>query len=274
MKRLVLLLGIMVLLTMPIATKTYAGPGQASAVTITWLSHAAFQLTSGGKTVLIDPWFTGNDASPVSVEDITKADLILVTHDHFDHVGDTIAIAKNTGATVVAVYETAGKLMAQGLPQENVLYGGFGRNIGGAIDIDGITLVMTAAVHSSQTGAPVGYIITFPGGATVYHAGDTGIFTDMKLYGRLYPIDVALLPIGGGFTMDAMQAAESLRLLRPAAAIPMHFGTFDLLAQDAGQFVAKAKKTAPEVEVIVLEPGQSHVLIPKAGGREQETKYR
>jgi len=269
MKRLVLFFGIMALLTVPMATNTYAGPGQAPAVTITWLGHAAFQLSSGGKTVLIDPWITGNPASPVSVEDITKADVILVTHDHFDHVGDTIAIAKNTGATVVAVYETAGKLAADGLPPENILFGGFGRNIGGAVDIDGITHVMTAAIHSSATGAPVGYIITFPGGATVYHAGDTGIFMDMQLYGRLYPIDVALLPIGGGFTMDALQAAESLRLLRPATAIPMHFGTFPMLAQNADEFVTAAKKTAPEVEVIVLEPGASHVLIGKAGDSTQ-----
>lgn len=189
------------------------------------------------------------------------ADLILVTHDHFDHVGDTIAIAKKTGATVVAMYETAAKLQADGLPIENVLYEGFGRNIGGAIEIDGITLVMTEAVHSSETGSPAGYIIKFPGGATIYHAGDTSIFANMQIYGDLYPMHIALLPIGGVFTMDAKQAAISLRLLKPAVAIPMHFGFF-VVAPNANEFVELAKKAAPWVKTIVLEPGQSYTLKP------------
>lgn len=179
-----------------------------------------------------------------------------------DHVGDTIAIAKKTGATVVAMYETAAKLQANGLPPENVLYGGAGRNIGGAIEINGVTLIMTEASHSSESGSPAGYIIKFPGGATIYHAGDTGIFSNMQVYGSLYPMHIALLPIGNVFTMDAEQAAKSLRLLRPAIAIPMHFGTFPILAPNANEFVEMAKKAAPRVEVIVLEPGQSYTLKP------------
>jgi len=234
--------------------------GQTQKVTVTFLGQSAFKLTSGTKTIFIDPWITGNPVCPITVADITAADLILVTHDHFDHMGDTIAIARKTGAIVVAVYETAAKLVANGLPPENVLYGGFGRDIGGPIDINGITLIMTPAVHSSESGVPVGYIVKFPGGGTVYHAGDTAIFSDMQLWGRLYPIDLALLPIGGGFTMDAMQAAHSLRLLTPVKAIPMHYGTFPMLAPNADEFVMLAHRIAPGVGVIVLNPGESYVL--------------
>jgi L-ascorbate metabolism protein UlaG (beta-lactamase superfamily) len=131
------------------------------------------------------------------------------------------------------------------------------------MDIGGISLVMTPAVHSSDSGVAGGYILTFPGGTTVYHAGDTAIFGDMQLYGSLYPMDIALLPIGGEFTMDAIQAAESLRLLRPGKAIPMHYGTFPMLASSADQFVAQAKKVAPSVGIVVLTPGQSYILHPK-----------
>ncbi len=280
MKRGMSILGMIVALTILLTAASCAGPaGRAgpatilpsapkpkveTPVTITWLGHAAFKLESGGKTVLIDPWIKGNPQCPIKVEDIAAADLILVTHDHFDHVGDTIAIARATGATVVAMFEVAARLQADGLPKENILYGGFGRNIGGAIEIDGITLIMTHAFHSSGTGSPAGYLIKFPGGATIYHAGDTGIFSDMQLFGCIYPMHVALLPIGGVFTMDAEQAAKSLRLLKPSIAVPMHFATFPILAPDADEFVELAKKAAPEVTVIALKPGQSYTLEPGA----------
>jgi len=283
MKKLMPVLGMIVVLAMLLSAVNCAGPaGRAeppgaatllpsapkpkveTPVTITWLGHAAFKLESGGKTILIDPWIKGNPQCPIKVEDIAGVDLILVTHDHFDHVGDTIAIAKGTGATVVAMFETAAKLQADGLPKENILYGGYGRNIGGAIQIDGVTIVMTEAFHSSSTGSPAGYILKFPGGATVYHAGDTGIFANMQVYGCLYPIHVALLPIGGVFTMDGEQAAKSLRLLNPSIAIPMHFATFPILAPNADDFVGRAKKDTPGVQVVALRPGQSYTLQPGA----------
>jgi L-ascorbate metabolism protein UlaG (beta-lactamase superfamily) len=262
MKKLLSMFGTVMALVTLLFSAAFAETGD---VTITSFGQAAFKLESGGKTILIDPWITGNPVCPITVDDITVADLILVTHDHFDHVGDTIAISEKTGAIVVAVYETAAKFMADGLAPENILYGGFGRHIGGAIDIDGITLVMTPAVHSSGSGVPVGYIIKFPGGATVYHAGDTAIFGDMQLYGSLYPIDIALLPIGGGFTMDGLQAAKSLRLLKPGKSIPMHYGTFPMFAPNADEFVRQAKKISPEVDVIVLSPGEKYVLQPGHG---------
>jgi L-ascorbate metabolism protein UlaG (beta-lactamase superfamily) len=259
----------MAVFTMFLFSAAYAGTGD---VTITFWGQSAFKLESGGKTILIDPWITENPLSPVTVDDITKADLILITHDHFDHIGDTvagghaadtIAIAKKTGAIVVAVFETADRLLADGLPPENILFRGFGKDIGGPTDINGISLVMTPAVHSSTSGVSVGYIIKFPGGATVYHAGDTAIFGDMQIWGTLYPIDLALLPIGGSFTMDALQAAKSLRLLTPRKTIPMHYGTFPgILASNADEFVTLAKKYAPGVSVIVLKPGEKYILQP------------
>jgi L-ascorbate metabolism protein UlaG (beta-lactamase superfamily) len=269
MKKLMSVFSTMAVLTMFLFSAAYAG---TSDVIVTSWGQSAFKLESSGKTVLIDPWITENPLSPVTVDDITKADLILITHDHFDHIGDTtagghaadtIAIAKKTGAIVVTVFETAGRLLADGLPPQNILFGGFGKDIGGPTDINGISIVMTDAVHSSQSGVPVGYLIKFPGGATVYHAGDTAIFGDMQIWGSLYPIDLALLPIGGNFTMDALQAAKSLRLLTPRKAIPMHYGTFPgILAPDPGEFVALARKYAPGVGVIVLDPGEKYILQP------------
>jgi len=275
MKKVLSVFATIAVLTMFLFSTAYAGTGD---VTVTFWGQSAFKLESGGKTILIDPWITENPAAQgvVTVDDITKADLILITHDHFDHIGDThdqegktihaadtIAIAKKTGAQVVAVFETAGRLLGDGLPPQNILFGGFGKDIGGPTDINGISLVMTPAVHSSTSGVSVGYIIKFPGGATIYHAGDTAIFGDMLLWGTLYPIDLALLPIGGHFTMDASQAAKSLRLLTPRKAIPMHYGTFPgILASDADEFVTLAKKIAPGVGVIVLKPGEKYILQP------------
>jgi len=275
MKKVFSVFATIVVFTMLLFSAAYAGSGD---VTVTFWGQSAFKLESGGKTILIDPWITENPAAQgvVTVDDITKADLILITHDHFDHIGDThdqegktihaadtIAIAKKTGAQVVAVFETAGRLLGDGLPPQNILFGGFGKDIGGPTDINGISLVMTPAVHSSTSGVPVGYIIKFPGGATIYHAGDTAIFGDMLLWGTLYPIDLALLPIGGNFTMDASQAAKSLRLLTPRKAIPMHYGTFPgILASDPEEFVTLAKKYAPGVGVIVLKPGEKYILQP------------
>jgi L-ascorbate metabolism protein UlaG (beta-lactamase superfamily) len=275
MKRIISMFATMTVLTMFLFSAAYAGTGD---VTVTFWGQSAFKLESGGKTIIVDPWITYNPAAQgvVTVNDITAADLILITHDHFDHVGDTynidgstihagdtIAIAKKTGAIVVAEYETAQRLIAEGLPPQNVLYGGYGRSIGGAIDINGISLVMTPAVHSSDSGVSVGHIMKFPGGATVYHAGDTAIFGDMQLYGTLYPIDLALLPIGGGFQMDAVQAAQSLKLLKTKKVIPMHYGTFPMLAPNADQFVAQAKRIADDVNVLVLNPGQSYIRQPR-----------
>jgi L-ascorbate metabolism protein UlaG (beta-lactamase superfamily) len=232
------------------------------AAKITWLSHAGFIINSPeGKTIVIDPWIKDNPLCPIKLEDIKEADIVLVTHDHFDHMGNAVDIVKNTGATIVVAPETAGKLQSEmGLSADNIIFGGYGMNIGGSAEIKGITITMTQALHSSETAAPTGFIIKLEDGKTIYHAGDTGIFESMRLLGELYNIDLALIPIGSVFVMDPYQAAHSLRLLKPKKAIPMHYKTFPIIEQDASRFVELAKQIAPEVEVIVLEPGQSYTL--------------
>lgn len=239
-------------------------PSVKTPVAITWLGYSAFKLTCEARSVLIDPWISENPQCPIKVEDIYPADIILISDGHSDHVGNSIAIAiaKATGAKVVTTPEIAAKLRADGLPPENILYEGSGINIGGEIEIEGIKIVMTEALHSSEIGSTTGYIVKFPGGATIYYAGDTGISANMQVYGSIYPIHVALLPIGSVSTMDAYQATQSLRLLKPAKVIPMRFGTFPNLVQDADEFVKLVKQVAPGVEVEVLKPGQSYILKP------------
>ncbi|MDD5094718.1 MAG: metal-dependent hydrolase [Dehalococcoidia bacterium] len=231
------------------------------AVKVKWLSHAAFMITSPqGKVIITDPFFEGNPLCPIKVADIKAADLVLVSHDHADHVGNAVDIAKKTGAIVCAAPETGVRLQQElGLPAQNAAYGA-GINIGGSIVVKGVTVTMTQAFHSSPTGCCAGYIIKLEDGTTIYHAGDTGIFSSMQLLGEMYKIDLALLPIGGVYTMDSAQAARALKLLDAKVAIPMHFKTWPLLEQDAKRFVELAKKEAPKTKVVVLEPGQEHTL--------------
>jgi len=227
---------------------------------IKWLSHAFFQVeTSQCKVILIDPWITGNPLCPVKLEDITRADLVLVTHDHFDHASNVADISRKTGATVVGCPETVGKLKTgQALPEGQVIFWGIGMNIGGTAQVGEISITMTQALHSSETGVPTGYIIKLEDGTTIYHAGDTGIFKSMELLGELYNIDIALLPIGSCFTMDPLQAAHAVKMIKPKKVIPMHYKTFPILEQDASRFVSLVKEKAPDVEVIVLDPGQEY----------------
>jgi len=225
--------------------------------TIQWLGHAAFRITSPlGKIILIDPWAEGNPSAAMGVDEIDKADLILVTHDHFDHLGQAAELCKKTGALTIANVETAQRMQNElGVAPEKVIFGGFGMNIGGSAEVEGIIVTMTQAFHSTASGVAAGYIIKMENGTTIYHAGDTGIFDTMSVLGKLYPIDVAMLPIGSVFTMDPVQAAYSLTLLRPKNVIPMHFGTFPILEPNAESFLAEAAHRAPDTKVIVLKPG-------------------
>jgi L-ascorbate metabolism protein UlaG (beta-lactamase superfamily) len=229
--------------------------------TIKWLGHAGFQITSEkGTVIVIDPWLTDNPLASCKAEDITKADFVLVTHDHFDHVADAPRIVKATGATLVGMPETVGRLKAEeGVPDSQIVFG-TGMNIGGTVSSNGISITMTQAFHSSVTGSPAGYIIKLEDGFTVYHAGDTGIFSSMKLLGDLFAIDLALLPIGGVFTMDPVQASVAARLLEAKAVIPMHYKTFPILEQDASSFVEIMKKEASDIKVVMLDPGQEHIF--------------
>lgn len=224
---------------------------------IQWLGHSFFRITSPeGKIILIDPWLEGNPSATIGMEDIDRADLILVTHDHFDHLGQSAELTEKTGALIIANVETAQRMQNEmGVAPEKVIFGGFGMNIGGSADIEGITVTMTQAFHSSASAAPVGYIIRLENGTNLYHAGDTGIFSTMSVLGDLYPLDVAMLPIGSVFTMDPVQAAYALTLLRPKNVIPMHFGTFPILEQNADLFRSEAASRAPDTKVVELKPG-------------------
>jgi len=227
--------------------------------TLTWYGHANFRVDAGNATLLIDPFFEGNPTAPLSGADIKKCNAVLLTHDHGDHVGSTVDICKATGAQLVAIVGTAGKLQEAGVPAAQIA-NGIGINIGGSIDIAGVTITMTQAFHSSDSSLPTGYILTLPGGTTVYHAGDTGIFASMEQWGLLYDIDYALLPIGGRFTMDARQAALACKLLRCSKVVPMHWGTFPVLEQNTKAFAAALKEFAPDTVLTPMEIGKPMAL--------------
>jgi len=220
-------------------------------IKITWFGHAAFKIEIANKTVLIDPWLDGNPTSPVKASEITKADIVYVTHDHGDHLGDAFDICKRTNATFVAAVELSDYAEEKGV--KNIA----GLNIGGSVEISGIRLLMTQAVHTASRGAPTGVIVEAEG-KTVYHAGDTGLFGDMHLLGELYKIDVALIPIGGYYTMDAKEAVEAVKLLKPKAVVPMHYKTFPVLAQSADEFVKNFREKIPRVKIVMLQPGESY----------------
>ncbi len=225
-----------------------------------WLGHAFFEFVTGeGKVVLIDPWTQddGNPACPLTREGIEKADLILASHDHFDHIGSARALSDKTGAPIGAAVQTLGRLVEEGLPEDRAANHGMGFNPGGGMDLGWAKVVATQAFHSSDTGVPLGLIIRAQDGTTVYHAGDTGIFGDMELLGRLYPLDAAILPMGGVFTMDAFQAAQATALLKPKVVIPMHFASFPVIAPEAGEFAGLCARYAPDTEVRVLAAGES-----------------
>ncbi|WP_340820828.1 metal-dependent hydrolase [Methanolobus sp. WCC4] len=228
-------------------------------VELTWLGHSCFQIEFSGITVLIDPFITDNPKAEVKADEL-EPDIIAVTHGHSDHFGDTVSIAQRTGCTVVCIHE-----ISQYLRQKGIVTSGM--NIGGNIEVDGIRFIMTDARHSSSIdesgwsfdgGRAAGFIVK-AGDISIYHAGDTGLFGDMELISRLYSPDVAILPIGGRYTMDAKDAALAVQMLRPKIAIPMHYNTFDVIAQDPHIF-AECTKSVPDTNVMIPEIGDSIIL--------------
>ena len=216
---------------------------------IKYYGHSAFEISLSNKTILIDPWLNNNPLSPCKASDIKTCDIVLVTHDHMDHFGDAIEILKNTNATFVGIYEIAQEVMKRGIKKC------ISMNIGGVVTIDDLSIIIVPATHSSIKGAPIGYILKGKE-ATIYHAGDTGIVYEMIAYSKLYPIDVALLPIGSTFTMDPLQAAYFTSLINPKVVIPMHYNTFPVIKQDPKIFEDYVRKYAPEVNVVILKPGE------------------
>jgi L-ascorbate metabolism protein UlaG (beta-lactamase superfamily) len=211
---------------------------------ITWHGHSNVQIDCNGVNLLFDPFFDGNPCCVTSWKEIKKPDVVLVTHDHGDHRGQAVDICRETGAMLCCVVGTAQKLLDAGLPEAQ-LANGIGFNIGGTITLKGADITMTQALHSSESGVPTGYIVRLPNGPTIYHSGDTGVFSSMALFADLYAIDLAMLPIGGVFTMDARQAALACSLLRAKAVLPLHWGTFPVLAQSTEAFSTELKKAAP-----------------------------
>ncbi|MEO0148339.1 MAG: metal-dependent hydrolase [candidate division WOR-3 bacterium] len=216
-------------------------------VKIIYLGHSAFKI-EGSKVIFIDPFITGNPKSPIGdVNKVDKADVVIVTHDHGDHgFEDAVKICKKTGAYFVSQYELVVKSGLQKVEPMNI--GGF-VNVGGL----GVEVAFTPAWHTAQLGDPTGVIVKIDG-KTIYHAGDTGLFSDMKLIGELYKPDLALLPIGSRFTMDVFQAAKAVEFISPKYVIPMHYNTFDLIKADPEEF---KKLVGDKAHVVILNPGES-----------------
>ncbi|MEM1578346.1 MAG: metal-dependent hydrolase [Archaeoglobaceae archaeon] len=222
---------------------------------VTWLGHACFLLERSEK-VLIDPFITGNPLAPVKTNEI-KADVILVTHGHGDHLGDTVEIAKQNNAVVVCIHELSRILSKRDV---EVL----GMNIGGSVYSRGVKITMVPALHSADfedengeiisSGAPAGFIVEMDG-IKVYHTGDTALFSDMRLIGELYEPDIMLVPIGDLYTMGIREAVKAVELVRPKVAIPMHYNTFPLIAKDPEDFRREAEKFC---RVVILKPGESY----------------
>lgn len=226
---------------------------------ITWFGHSTFLVQApGGTRVLFDPWFAGNPACPDSMKKPPRPDLVLVSHGHADHMGDLVAVARDSGATIVAVFELCEWLRRKGIA------GVAPMNIGGSQQIAGLSITMTDARHSSgyaddggmvYMGAPAGYVVRFAEGTTIYYAGDTALFGDMRLIGEMHRPDIAFLPIGDRFTMGPAGAARACELLGVRQAVPMHWGTFPLLTGTPAEF---RKLVEPRgVQVLELRPGET-----------------
>ncbi len=219
----------------------------------TWYGHSCFLIETEKSTLLIDPFLSGSPVAPVRADHLTPQ-YILLTHGHGDHVGDTVAIAARCGATVVANVEVCNWLTRQGVESTH------GQNIGGGFDYPWGRLQLTMALHSSSLpdgsygGNPCGLLLTIDG-KTIYHAGDTALFSDMKLIGEA-GIDLALLPIGDNYTMGPAEALHAVQFIQPGLVVPMHYDTFPLIRQDPRPWAARVEESSA-CRVVVLAPGEA-----------------
>lgn len=225
---------------------------------VTWLGHSVVLVeTPAGTRILIDPFITGNPKFPAEFKLPVKIDYILLTHGHGDHLGDAVQVAKKHGATVVAIYELADFVAQQGVEKT------IGMNLGGTVKLGEVAVTMTEAKHSSgaqnasgtqYVGIAAGFVLTIEGGPVLYHAGDTSIFGDMRLIHELYRPEIAMLPIGGYYTMGPSEAALAVKLLEPKVVLPLHYGTFPPLTgtpQELEKLVGQGAK------VVFLNPGET-----------------
>jgi len=220
---------------------------------VRFLGHACFTLTDGDTTLLIDPFLTGNPNAAASADEV-DATTLLLTHGHQDHYGDIVSIAKRTGATVVAITEIAGEISGEGVDVRDC-------NLGGTASFDWGWVKLVPAWHTSTTPkgtvtTPAGLLINFAG-KVVYHLGDTCLFSDMRLVGKRNPIDIALMCIGGHYTMDRHDAVDAVELIGAKTVIPCHYNTFPAIETDAHAFKSDVE-SATGCTVVVLEPGEMH----------------
>ena len=229
-------------------------------VEITWLGHSTFRIrTAAGRTILIDPWLQQNPACPEPLKKVPKLDGMLVTHGHFDHIGDVVALGREHPADTVCVFETSVWLESKGVKTC------IGMNKGGTITAAGLKVTMVHADHSCGIlddgkiiygGDPCGYVIEMENGYRIYHAGDTNVFGDMKIIGDLYKPDIAMLPIGSHYTMGPREAALACRLLGTREVVPMHFGTFPALGGTPAE-LRELTRDLPGFAIREMTPGQT-----------------
>uniref|UniRef100_A0A7V4N3Q2 UPF0173 metal-dependent hydrolase ENU91_06540 n=1 Tax=Thermodesulfobacterium geofontis TaxID=1295609 RepID=A0A7V4N3Q2_9BACT len=222
---------------------------------ITFYGHSCFKIiTEEGKKILIDPWIS-NPLAPKNI-DLGPYDFILITHAHGDHLGDTLKLARTAVTEVIAIHEIQQYLLKQKIPKVT------GMNIGGTYKINNLRFTMVPALHSSSFsdgsygGSACGFVITLENGTSIYHAGDTGLFYDMKLIGELYSPKVAFLPIGDHYVMGPKEAAKACDLIRPEIVIPMHYETFPILTGDIESFKKELKKYNISIILIIPKIGE------------------